>query len=163
MVTRRAPKRGPTHGARLACASPSRAGHLLPPGRGGSIGTKRKSACGAARGGRCGGLPRFTPMRIARRERLRSACHVRFMSGHRGETSMPSIPHSREAEAAQRFFEATRNVELAFRAVRGDAEATAPSVEYAAAVSRLDRALDELARAQAWFDSAVRMRARKRN
>ncbi|ABN00051.2 hypothetical protein D8O27_10765 [Burkholderia mallei] len=73
---------------------------------------------------------------------------------------MPSIPHSREAEAAQRFFEATRNVELAFR---GDAEAPAPSIEYAAAVSRLDRALDELARAQAWFDSAVRMRARKRN
>ncbi|AOJ06552.1 hypothetical protein [Burkholderia mayonis] len=76
---------------------------------------------------------------------------------------MSIIPHSREAQAAQRFFEATRNVDLAFRAVRGDAEETTPSIEYAAAVSRLDRALDELASAQALFDSAVRMRARKRN
>ncbi|AOJ71198.1 MULTISPECIES: hypothetical protein [Burkholderia] len=76
---------------------------------------------------------------------------------------MSTIPHSREAQAAQRFFEATRNVDLAFRAVRGDADDTTSSIEYAAAVSRLDRALDELARAQALFDSAVRLRARKRN
>ncbi|AIS98384.1 hypothetical protein [Burkholderia thailandensis] len=76
---------------------------------------------------------------------------------------MSSIPHSREAEAAQRFFEATRNVYRAFRAVRGDAGETTSSVEYASAVSRLDHALDELARAQALFDSAVRMRSRKRN
>lgn len=38
-----------------------------------------------------------------------------------------------------------------------------PCSGHASAVSRLDHALDELARAQALFDSAVRMRSRKRN
>ncbi|AEA63081.1 MULTISPECIES: hypothetical protein [Burkholderia] len=66
--------------------------------------------------------------------------------------------HSREALAAQRYVEATRNVDLAFRAVRGDQEEGARSAEYAAAQSRLDHALDELARAQELFDTAVNVR-----
>ncbi|WP_322102368.1 hypothetical protein [Paraburkholderia sp. J41] len=68
---------------------------------------------------------------------------------------------SREAEAAQRFFEASRNVDRAFRALRGDAgagsgsSAISAASTHGAAQSRLDRALDELARAQAWFDSVT--------
>ncbi|SIT46819.1 conserved hypothetical protein [Paraburkholderia piptadeniae] len=76
---------------------------------------------------------------------------------------MSAITHSRQAQAAQRFVQATRNVDLAFRAVRGDPEDGTSNVEYAAAVAQLDRALDELARAQALFDSAVRIDARRRN
>jgi hypothetical protein len=76
---------------------------------------------------------------------------------------MSTMTHSRQAMAAQRFVEATRNVDVAFRAVRGDAEYGAPSAEHAAAMARLDRALDELARAEALFDTAVRIDARKRN
>ncbi|WP_323122680.1 hypothetical protein [Burkholderia alba] len=76
---------------------------------------------------------------------------------------MSIITHSREALAAQRFVEATRNVDLAFRAMRGDGEDESSSVEYAAAMSRLDRALDELARAQELFDSAVSVRGRRGN
>ncbi|MBN3724829.1 hypothetical protein [Burkholderia sp. Ac-20379] len=71
---------------------------------------------------------------------------------------MANIGHSREALAAQRYVEATRNVDLAFRAVRGDQEDNPESAEYAAAQSRLDRALDELARAQELFDTAVSVR-----
>ncbi|PCE32349.1 hypothetical protein [Burkholderia ubonensis] len=70
---------------------------------------------------------------------------------------------SREARAAQRFVEATRNVDQAFRAVRGEADDDASSVEYAMAMSRLDRALDELARAQEFFDKVVSDDARERN
>jgi citrate lyase beta subunit len=76
---------------------------------------------------------------------------------------MSAMTHSRQALAAQRFVEATRNVDLAFRAVRGDAEDGTATAEHAAAVARLDRALDELARAEALFDTAVRIDARKRN
>jgi hypothetical protein len=76
---------------------------------------------------------------------------------------MSTMTHSRQALAAQRFVEASRNVDLAFRAVRGDAEDGTVSAEHAAAVARLDRALDELARAEALFDTAVRVDARKRN
>lgn len=76
---------------------------------------------------------------------------------------MSTVTHSREARAAQRFVEATRNVDLAFRAVRGDVEDDTATGEYAAAMSRLDQALDELARAQALFDSAVSVCARRRN
>jgi hypothetical protein len=75
---------------------------------------------------------------------------------------MSAITHSRQAQAAQRFVEATRNVDHAFRAVRGDPDDAASSVEHAAAVAQLDRALDELARAQALFDSVVRIDARRR-
>ncbi|WP_179402222.1 hypothetical protein [Burkholderia guangdongensis] len=70
---------------------------------------------------------------------------------------------SREAQAAQRFVEATRNVDQAFRAVRGDADDEASTAEYAAAMSRLDRALDELARAQEVFDRITSRDARRRN
>ncbi|AOI63647.1 hypothetical protein WS98_00865 [Burkholderia territorii] len=62
---------------------------------------------------------------------------------------------SREAQAAQRFVEATRNVEQAFRAVRGESDDDISSAGYARAMSRLDRALDELARAQECFDRMV--------
>jgi hypothetical protein len=68
---------------------------------------------------------------------------------------MPTITHSNEAQAALRFVEATRNVDLAFRAVRGEAEDEISGIEHAIAVSRLDRALDELSRAQELFESAV--------
>jgi hypothetical protein len=76
---------------------------------------------------------------------------------------MPTAVHSRQAQAAQRFVEATRNVDLAFRAVRGKPAGDASAVEHATAVSQLDRALDELARAQEWFDSVVSIPTRQRN
>ncbi|KAF1026743.1 MAG: hypothetical protein GAK40_01200 [Burkholderia plantarii] len=71
---------------------------------------------------------------------------------------MSTIGHSREARAARRFVEATRSVDQAFREVRGDHEEGVDSVAYAAAQSRLDAALDELARAQELFDTAVSVR-----
>jgi hypothetical protein len=77
--------------------------------------------------------------------------------------SMSTHTCSREAQAAQRFFEATRNVDQAFRAVRGENDDDTSSVEYAMAMSRLDRALDELARAQECFDELVSGDARRRN
>lgn len=46
---------------------------------------------------------------------------------------------SREARAAQRFVEATRNVDQAFRAVRGESDDDVSSAEYARAMSRLVR------------------------
>lgn len=67
---------------------------------------------------------------------------------------------SREAEAAQRFFEASRNVDLAFRALRGEGDEVAITRAHGAAQSRLDHALDELARAQAWFDSVTGLHSR---
>jgi hypothetical protein len=67
---------------------------------------------------------------------------------------------SQEAEAAQRFFEASRNVDLAFRALRTEADDVASPFAYGAAQSRLDHALDELARAQALFDSVTGVRSR---
>ncbi|AUT73211.1 hypothetical protein [Paraburkholderia hospita] len=76
---------------------------------------------------------------------------------------MSAMMQSRQAQAAQRFVEATRNVDLAFRAVRADPEDAASTAGHAAAVAQLDRALDELARAQELFDSVVRIDARRRN
>lgn len=70
---------------------------------------------------------------------------------------------SREARAAQRFVEATRNVDQAFRAVRGESDDDIWSADYARAMSRLDRALDELARAQEIFDRVVNADAAQRN
>ncbi|QGZ65887.1 hypothetical protein [Paraburkholderia acidisoli] len=67
---------------------------------------------------------------------------------------------SREAEAAQRFFEASRNVERAFRALRGESRELPAALTHGVAQSRLDRALDELAHAQAWFDSVTDGQAR---
>ncbi|WP_028227389.1 hypothetical protein [Paraburkholderia ferrariae] len=75
---------------------------------------------------------------------------------------MAIIIRSREAEAAQRFFEASRNVDLAFRAVRGEAGFDVSPVPHGAAQSRLDHALDELARAEALFDSVVSVQGRRR-
>jgi hypothetical protein len=80
-----------------------------------------------------------------------------------GEMPMSAVLHSRQAQAAKRFVEATRNVDQAFRAVRRDPEDGVSADEHAAAVAQLDRALDELARAQALFDSVVRIDARRRN
>lgn len=74
---------------------------------------------------------------------------------------MANIIRSQEAEAAQRFVEASRNVDLAFRAVRGEIDMAVSPATYEAAQSRLDRALDELARAEALFDSAVRVQGRR--
>ncbi|MEX3961799.1 hypothetical protein AB4Y42_06215 [Paraburkholderia sp. EG286B] len=69
---------------------------------------------------------------------------------------------SQEAEAAQRFFEASRNVDRAFRALRGEAnDHVAAPPGYGAAQSRLDHALDELARAEALFDSVTELQARQ--
>ena len=66
---------------------------------------------------------------------------------------------SQEAEAAQRFFEASRNVDRAFRALRSEANDHVVSpLAYGAAQSRLDHALDELASAQALFDSLTGVR-----
>lgn len=81
---------------------------------------------------------------------------------------------STEAEAARRFLEASRNVDQAFRAMRvaqqtrfGDAMHDAAddsdqAFACGAAQSRLDLALDELARAQALFDSVARVQGRRR-
>jgi hypothetical protein len=80
-----------------------------------------------------------------------------------GGMPMSAMTQSRQAQAAQRFVEATRNVDQAFRAVRGEPEEGVSTVEHAAAVAQLDHALDELARAQALFDSVVRIDARRRN
>ncbi|MBB2932897.1 hypothetical protein [Paraburkholderia silvatlantica] len=69
---------------------------------------------------------------------------------------------SQEAEAAQRFFEASRNVDRAFRALRAEArDHVAAPLAYGVAQSRLDHALDELARAEALFDSATAVQVRK--
>lgn len=73
---------------------------------------------------------------------------------------MATIIRSREAEAAQRFVEASRNVDLAFRAVRLEADELASTMAYGTAQSRLERALDELAHAEALFDSAIRVQGR---
>ncbi|WP_322029556.1 hypothetical protein [Paraburkholderia sp. J76] len=72
-----------------------------------------------------------------------------------------AIPiRSQEAEAAQRFFEASRNVERAFRALRAEVHDDLPvQIAYGAAQLRLDHALDELARAEALFDSVIEVRA----
>jgi hypothetical protein len=66
---------------------------------------------------------------------------------------------SQEAEAAQRFFEASRNVDLAFRAMRTESDEIASPLAYGAAQSRLDHALDELARAEALFDSVTSLQS----
>ena len=69
---------------------------------------------------------------------------------------------SQEAEAAQRFFEASRNVDRAFRALRVEAQDyAAVPLAYGVAQSRLDHALDELARAEALFDSVTEVQVRK--
>lgn len=69
---------------------------------------------------------------------------------------------SQEAEAAQRFFEASRNVDRAFRALRAEVrDDVAAPLAYGAAQSQLDHALDELARAEALFDSVTEVQARQ--
>jgi hypothetical protein len=73
---------------------------------------------------------------------------------------MAIITRSIEAVAAQRFVEAGRKVDLAFRAVRGDDQDAGSPLAHGAAQSRLEHALDELARAQALFDSAIRVSGR---
>ncbi|MCG5076805.1 hypothetical protein [Paraburkholderia tagetis] len=72
---------------------------------------------------------------------------------------------SSEAEAARRFLEASRNVDQAFRAMRvvhDEADDSDPTLACGEAQSRLDLALDELARAQALFDSVARVQGRRR-
>jgi hypothetical protein len=72
---------------------------------------------------------------------------------------MSSHAHSREASAAERFVRATRQVDLAFRVVRGETLPHARPVAPSLAQRRLDEALDELEQAQRYFDSAVGRRA----
>ncbi|QBR02551.1 hypothetical protein [Paraburkholderia pallida] len=72
---------------------------------------------------------------------------------------------SSEAEAARRFLEASRNVDQAFRAMRAvhdEADDSDLTLACGEAQSRLDFALDELARAQALFDSVARVQGRRR-
>lgn len=72
---------------------------------------------------------------------------------------------STEAEAARRFLEASRNVDQAFRAMRtvhDEADDSVLTLTCGEAQSRLDFALDELARAQALFDSVARVQGRRR-
>ncbi|WP_028221779.1 hypothetical protein [Paraburkholderia oxyphila] len=72
---------------------------------------------------------------------------------------------SSEAEAARRFLEASRNVDQAFRAMRAvhdERDDSDRTLACGAAQSRLDLALDELARAQALFDSVARVQGRRR-
>jgi hypothetical protein len=61
--------------------------------------------------------------------------------------------HSREASAAERFVRATRQVDIAFRVVRGEDVPQSRHIEHSLAL--LEQALDELAEAQDFFDSAV--------
>jgi hypothetical protein len=68
---------------------------------------------------------------------------------------MSTHAHSREANAAERYVRATRQVDIAFRQVRGEIEPQSRQVEYSLAVRQLEQALDELAEAQDFFDSAV--------
>lgn len=68
---------------------------------------------------------------------------------------MSTHAHSREASAAERFVRATRQVDIAFRVVRGDVVPQNRPIEHSLAVRQLEQALDELAEAQDFFDSAV--------
>jgi len=63
--------------------------------------------------------------------------------------------HSREASAAERFVRATRQVDIAFRVVRGEDVPHSRHIEHSLALRQLEQALDELAEAQDFFDSAV--------
>jgi hypothetical protein len=68
---------------------------------------------------------------------------------------MAAISNSRESNAAARYMRATRDVEHAFRLVRGEVEGDLP-ISHSDAVSRLERALQELTEAEHLFDSAVK-------
>lgn len=68
---------------------------------------------------------------------------------------MSTHAHSREASAAERFVRATRQVDIAFRVVRGEIVPQNCPIEHSLAVRQLEQALDELAEAQDFFDSAV--------
>nr|WP_272148426.1 hypothetical protein [Burkholderia cepacia] len=147
--------------AECACNDTRRCGcrigarkNLLQSRRSGSANAERQSPGSAPRGGRCIdrqlAIVHAADMRTTHTER-RLASH----SNPEGEVSMSTHICSREARAAQRFVEATRNVDQAFRAVRGESDDDISSAEYARAMSRLDRALDELARAQECFDRVV--------
>jgi hypothetical protein len=68
---------------------------------------------------------------------------------------MSAHAHSREASAAERFVRATRQVDMAFRLVRGEDVPGSRRIEHSLAQRQLEQALDELAEAQDFFDSAV--------
>ncbi|HEY1999266.1 hypothetical protein [Paraburkholderia sp.] len=68
---------------------------------------------------------------------------------------MSTHAHSREASAAERFVRATRQVDIAFRVVRGEVVPESRQIEHALALQQLEQALDELAEAQDFFDTAV--------
>jgi hypothetical protein len=68
---------------------------------------------------------------------------------------MAAISHSRESSAAARYMRATRDVEHAFRLVRGEIDGEL-SISHSDAVSRLERALEELTEAEQLFDALTR-------
>ncbi|MFC0401049.1 hypothetical protein [Paraburkholderia rhizosphaerae] len=68
---------------------------------------------------------------------------------------MAAISNSRESNAAARYMRATRDVEQAFRLVRGEGEGERP-ISHSDAVSRLERALEELNEAELLFDALTR-------
>ena len=68
---------------------------------------------------------------------------------------MSTHAHSPEASAAERFVRATRQVDIAFRVVRGEDVPQNRHIEHSLALRQLEQALDELAEAQDFFDSAV--------
>jgi hypothetical protein len=68
---------------------------------------------------------------------------------------MAAISNSRESSAAARYMRATRDVEQAFRLVRGESEGEMP-ISHSDAVSRLERALEELTEAEQLFEALTR-------
>ena len=68
---------------------------------------------------------------------------------------MAAISNSRESNAAARYVRATRSVEQAFRVVRGEVDGEM-TISHSDAVSRLERALQELTEAELLFDSVTR-------
>ncbi|CAB3756901.1 hypothetical protein [Paraburkholderia humisilvae] len=68
---------------------------------------------------------------------------------------MTSMSNSRESNAAARYVRATRDVEQAFRLVRGEVDGELP-ISHSDAVSRLERALEELTEAEQLFDALTR-------
>jgi len=72
---------------------------------------------------------------------------------------MPTMAHSVEASAAERFVRATRRVDSAFRVVRSDEHDSSNGTDHAFAMLQLEEALDELAEAQYLFDASVGKRS----
>jgi hypothetical protein len=68
---------------------------------------------------------------------------------------MSTTIHSQESTAAERYVRATREVDRAFRLVRGKAGSETMRAAHATSIRRLELALDKLAVAQELFDAIV--------